>query len=541
MPDAELVSLMLSLAVSTLVSEDLACITAGLLVSQGNIDFFSASLACFLGILAGDMLLYVAGRFLGRAALACRPLCWVTNDAAVERASAWFRKRGLAAIFISRFTPGLRLPTYFAAGVLRTNPLSFLLYFSLACLLWVPSLVWFASQFGDRAEGLLRQFEAHTLWVFVGLGLLIFTMTRIIVPLFTFRGRRLLVGALRRQMHWEYWPRWRLYWPVLGTILWQSLRHRSFTMVTAVNPDLEGGGLVGESKANALAKLSGQGVPQFCALPQESDLPRAGSSTTNDLAEQRVEILEQWRTQNDIVYPLVLKPDAGERGVGVAIIHSQAEAKDWFSRYPQDAIAQPYIAGLEFGISYLRFPGEKRGRVVSISAKQPPTVLGDGHSTLEELILKHPRHVAMARTLLAVNAKHLLRVPTAEQQVELSPLGTHSRGAAFLDRQSLHTPELEHAVDTISQRAPGFFLGRYDIRVPSVADLQAGRNLAVLELNGLTGEPAHIYDPQHSVSFARKVLRQAWRDAFGIAAANIERGAQPTSVRELWRLLRASR
>jgi membrane protein DedA with SNARE-associated domain len=543
MPEAELVYLMLSLAVSTLVSEDLACITAGLMVSQGRIDFFAASLACFLGILAGDMLLYLAGRYLGRAALARRPLRWVTNDVAVDRASTWFRRRGLAVIFISRFTPGLRLPTYFAAGVLRTNPLSFLWYFSLACLLWAPSLVWFASQFGDRAEGLLQQFEEHTLWILTGLGLLVFTMTRLVVPLFTARGRRLWIGAIRRQMRWEYWPRWRLYWPVLGTIFWQSLRHRSFLMVTAVNPDLEGGGLVGESKANALAKLRGPGVPAFCFLPhavaQSTAHAAAGAIATS--ATQRTQDLERWRTENNIPYPLILKPDAGERGTGVTLIQNQAAAELWFADYPRAAIAQPFIAGLEFGISYMRFPDESRGRVVSLSAKVPPSILGDGHSTIEQLILKHPRHVALARSLLASQAKRAMEIPADGEVVELNALGTHSRGAAFLDRQHLLTPELERAIDIMSQRTPGFYLGRYDVRVPSVEDFQAGRNLAVLELNGLTGEPAHIYDPQHSVSYARKVLRQTWRDAFAIAAINVKAGARQTNGRELWNLWRCSR
>ncbi|MDP7061585.1 MAG: ArsC/Spx/MgsR family protein [Planctomycetota bacterium] len=63
---------------------------------------------------------------------------------------------------------------------------------------------------------------------------------------------------------------------------------------------------------------------------------------------------------------------------------------------------------------------------------------------------------------------------------------------------------------------------------PSVEDLQAGRNIQVLELNGLTGEPAHIYDPQHSVFHAQRVLRQLWRDACNIAAANKKAGAMPT-------------
>lgn len=529
MPDAELLYLMLSLAAATLVSEDLSCITAGLMVSQGRLSLLTASLACFLGILIGDMLLYFAGRYLGRPALKRRPLRWFVQADAVDRASAWFRRRGLAVIFISRFTPGLRLPTYFAAGVLRTNPLNFLLYFSLACLLWAPSLVWVASRFGDSAETLLHQFEDNALWVLIGLALLIFSMTRIVVPLFTWRGRRLLAGAWRRQLCWEYWPRWRFYAPVLPTILWQAIRHKSLILVSAVNPDLEGGGLAGESKAEIFAKLKGPGVPVFSFFPADLD------------SQMAITQLDRWMLEHSIDYPIVLKPDAGERGTDVAIVHDHSAAKTWFENHHRAAVAQPLISGLEFGVSYLRFPGAKKGKVVSIAAKEPPTVKGDGVSTLEQLILRHPRHVAVAKALLGAQSARLFEIPAAGEQLVVSPLGTHNLGAAFLDRNHLHTAELETAIEEISRRADGFYLGRYDIRVPSLEDLQAGRNLQVLELNGLTGEPAHIYDPQHPVSFAREVLRQLWRDAFAIAAANKQAGAQPTSLRELFRLWRMSR
>jgi membrane protein DedA with SNARE-associated domain len=529
MPDVELLYLMLSLAAATLVSEDLSCITAGLMVSQGRLSLLAASVACFLGILIGDMLLYFAGRYLGRPALKHRPLRWFVQADAVDRASAWFCRRGLAVIFISRFTPGLRLPTYFAAGVLRTNPLNFLLYFSLACLLWAPSLVWLASSFGESAEFLLHKFEDNAFWVLIGLGLLIFTMTRIVVPLFTWRGRRLLAGAWLRQRRWEYWPRWRFYGPILPTILWQAIRHNSLTLVSAVNPELEGGGLAGESKAAMFAKLSGPGVPPYSLFPASIN-PQGATRKLND-----------WMSETKIDFPIVLKPDAGERGSGVVIVGDLAAALDWFESQHRAAIAQPLISGLEFGVSYLRFPSAEKGKVVSIAAKEPPTVEGDGISTIEQLILQHPRHVATAQALFAAQSTQLFDIPAAGKEIVLSPLGTHNRGAAFLDRNHLHTPQLEAAIEEISRRCDGFYLGRYDIRVPSIEDLQAGRNLQVLELNGLTGEPAHIYDPQHSVAYARGVLRQLWRDAFAIAAANRSADAESTSIRELIRLWRESR
>ncbi|HKP10997.1 MAG TPA: hypothetical protein VJZ91_02765, partial [Blastocatellia bacterium] len=52
---------MLFIAASTLVSEDLTCIGAGILVSQGRLDFLAGAFACFFGIFVGDVLLFAAG------------------------------------------------------------------------------------------------------------------------------------------------------------------------------------------------------------------------------------------------------------------------------------------------------------------------------------------------------------------------------------------------------------------------------------------------------------------------------------------------
>jgi hypothetical protein len=71
--------------------------------------------------------------------------------------------------------------------------------------------------------------------------------------------------------------------------------------------------------------------------------------------------------------------------------------------------------------------------------------------------------------------------------------------------------------------------------------LRAGRGLRVVELNGLTAEATHIYDPRHGLLYAYRVLFEQWRLAFEIAAANRARGARPASVAELRALLRARR
>ncbi len=67
------------------------------------------------------------------------------------------------------------------------------------------------------------------------------------------------------------------------------------------------------------------------------------------------------------------------------------------------------------------------------------------------------------------------------------------------------------------------------MRAESEEALLAGRDFKVLELNGLTSEAAHIYDPETSIFEAWRVLGRQWRLAFKIGAANHAAGAELSS------------
>ena len=68
------------------------------------------------------------------------------------------------------------------------------------------------------------------------------------------------------------------------------------------------------------------------------------------------------------------------------------------------------------------------------------------------------------------------------------------------------------------------------------SDFRRGRNFKVVELNGVTSEATHIYDPAHGLLHAYKVLFRQWRLAFEIGAQNRARGTRPTPLIELLRL-----
>jgi hypothetical protein len=242
-----------------------------------------------------------------------------------------------------------------------------------------------------------------------------------------------------------------------------------------------------------------------------------------------------------LALPVVLKPDAGQRGSGVSIIRSLERLRCYVTRAEFDVLVQEYAPGEEFGVFYYRYPGQPRGRIFSITEKKIPEVVGDAHHTVEQLILRDARAVCLAAHYLQAQAHQLDRVPHEGETIPLVELGTHCRGAIFLDGSRFETAELAQAIDEISRKYNGFYFGRYDLRVQDVNELALGRGFKILELNGVTSEATHIYDPRLGLRDAYRTLFRQWRVAFEIGHQNRERGHQPAGLGELLRLVRAYR
>ena len=526
-----LVLLLVSIAMATLVSEDLTCIVVGLLAGQGRLPFFASVVACCVGIFIGDMLLFAAGRWLGRPALEHAPLKWLVRPEQVDQSSRWLNRRGPVVIAISRFVPGLRLPTYFAAGVLRTSAWKFGGYFALAVAVWTPTLVGMSALVGERTLGYFEFLQEHLLAALLLLGLWILIMVRLIVPAFTWRGRRRLLGLWRRWTQWEFWPAWVVYPPVVAYVLWLGLRFRSPLLFTAANPAIEASGFISESKQAILRGLAGspEFVARFVALPMDESL------------DQRLARVTEFRALHGLDYPLVLKPNAGQRGSGVAIVRSDEQLRSYLDVAAFDVLLQEYAPGAEFGVFYIREPGRQHGRIFSITEKKLPFVTGDGFSTLERLVLLDPRAVAIADRYIKLLGSRRDEVPPAGEQVQLVELGTHCRGAIFLDGAAFKTAALERRIDAISAGFEGFFFGRYDLCVKDPEAFAAGEGFKIVELNGVTAEATHIYDPRYSLVAAWRTLFRQWRLAFEIGEANRRAGHAPTGFFEVVRLLRAYR
>lgn len=517
----------LTIAAATLVSEDLTAIGAGLLVHAGQLPLVLAVAACSIGIYAGDLMLWLAGRVFGRRLLELPVLSSGLPAGADRRFARWFEEHTVAAVLGSRFAPGSRLPLYVAAGACRTSFAKFAAATLLAVGIWTPALVWltafFGGRFADLAATLLGAGPAATVAAAIG-ALLVW---RSGVRMGGRRARQRLTASVSRIWRWEFWPMWLFYAPVALWTLLLAIRHGGYRTITAANPGMPDGGVVGESKGAILARL-----PPDCTIPFVRVEPGAPAA--------RLSAVIGAMTSGAWQFPLVLKPDVGQRGSGVRLAQAIEDVEQYLMRMREAAVVQPFHPGPhEAGIFYYRMPGERRGRVLAITDKHFPVVIGDGLSTLEDLVWTHPRYRMQARTFMRRLGVRALRVPAAGERVSLGLAGNHAQGAMFTDGRALWTPALEARVDAIAQRYDGFFIGRFDVRYTDREAFMAGCDLSVVELNGATAECTNIYDPSNSLLAAYRQLFRQWSLVFRIGALNRRAGLPAASGARLAALIRA--
>jgi len=502
----------------TFVTEDGTCLLAGAMAASGAISFEFAVAACLSGIFVGDMGLYFLGRGFGRSLSKTAVFSRLVTGKRLDRAAAWLEKRGLAAIFISRFVTGLRLPTYLAAGFLRVSAAKFALYFLIAAVVWTPLLVGSAYLAQDVVFGTNFLLGALVLYLTV----------RLVYALSGRNRRRKFIGGLCRLARWEFWPIQVFYAPVVAYIVWLGFRFRGLTVFTCANPAIPDGGFVGESKHDIYCDLAGSPEAEPHILRHVSFDPASFDPiTSSDITS----LLDG----AGLNFPVVLKPDIGERGRDVRILRAPDQFEEVLADLAGEQILQEYAAGEEFSVFYYRYPDQERGRIFSVTEKEFPVLEGDGRSSIEDLILADKRAVCISTTYLENLEDDPDRVPAEGERVTLIEIGTHARGAIFNDGSRVMTPELESAIDQICKGYSGFYFGRFDLRTSSSERLAQGRDFRIVELNGVTSESTNIYDRKFSLLSAYRTLFRQWRIAFEIGAMNKARGVKQTSASDLLR------
>lgn len=319
-----------------------------------------------------------------------------------------------------------------------------------------------------------------------------------------------------RLTHWEYWPFEIVYLPIFAYWLYLSCKARSFLYFTASNTLMENGGMLGESKIGILEQIPQKYLPKTLLISKSMD----NAEIQNLFAE------------NNFHYPVIVKPNIGERGVGVEKIKSAEDLSRYHLNANYSYLIQEYLdLPLETGVFYYRFPSASGGRISSLVYKELLSVRGDGKRTLKDLIYARDRAYLQRDALQNRFHREWDSIVDDNHTVILETIGNHSRGTKFLNGNVHITPALLKHFDTLADALPGFYFGRFDIRSASWEALQSG-DFMIMELNGAGSEPAHIYDPSVSISSAYSSLFLHWKVLYKISIENHKRGIPYLSLKQ---------
>ena len=323
-------------------------------------------------------------------------------------------------------------------------------------------------------------------------------------------------GSRRKQVlsSFETAPPWLFYLPVAVWWMLLAARYGSTTLPALANTSIRTGGLCGESKAQALGILGPEGrqrTAPFFFLSRHREEPVAST----------LQRAREGMAQMGVAYPVVAKPDMGRNGRGVMKIEGDAQLAAYLAAYrdPVDILIQEFVPMEgEAGIFYIRYPGEARGHITSVTLKYFPRLTGDGRRTVRELLRDDPRAGKVQEFYLPRLADRLEEVPAPGQTVPLVFTGNHCQGAVFRNGTGIVTPPLTEAFDRIVAEAGGFYFGRFDLRYRDIAALRRGEDFRIIEVNGAGAEATHIWD-------ARTRLIDAYRTLFMQIAAAFRIGA----------------
>lgn len=326
----------------------------------------------------------------------------------------------------------------------------------------------------------------------------------------------------QRAMRWEFWP-WRIvYVPVAVYWFFLAIRARGWVFFSAANPCMRFGGLVAYSKTEVTKLVPRPYLPKTIFV-EPTDL------AATVLASVAAEHME---------FPLIIKPDQGERGKGVRILHSEEELLQALGQLKERMLLQVYEdLPMEFGVMYSRKADEPKGRITSVVVKDFPVVVGDGRSTLLQLILANMRTRLSYRIHLRKFANRLHEVLPAGEKLRMVNIGNHMLGTTFYNGNHLIDEALTDTFDALAKQIPGFHIGRFDVRTDSVEDLKSGR-FKVIEVNGVNSEPCHIFHPGRSLFLAWRDLFGHWKRIADISMVNHRLGVPYASYLEIRREIR---
>ena len=331
-----------------------------------------------------------------------------------------------------------------------------------------------------------------------------------------------MINFFFRLTHWETWHYLAKYIPISPAWLYYSVRAKSAWFFTPSNPTLTFGGFEGESKMEMYNQLPPGSYPLSILLKHSLTF------------EDALELLGQ----NKMSYPFAVKPDIGMMGFLFRKITNKAEFRTYHAHMPVDYIVQHFVPyPLEVSVFYYRYPNEKKGTITGFLKKEFLQLVGDGTSTVGQLIENYPRVRLRRAEMKAKHASKLDHILPKHEVFCLSSAFNLSRGGKLVTLEHEKNEDLLKVFDGLSNYTKHFYYGRYDIKCASIEDLKAGKNFQILEFNGCGAEPHHIYGNGYSLLHAYKIVLHHWNVLSRISRTNHKAGIPYWGFRQGWRFL----
>jgi membrane protein DedA with SNARE-associated domain len=134
-----------AIIVGTFILEDAATVVAAMQVDDHALPLWLALAALYAGIVLGDLGLYGLGRLSAHIPWLARQL----PPRRQETIRAWIDGRVFKVVVVSRFLPGLRLPTYTTCGFVGADLRQFTLAAIIATAAWTSLLFGTSLQVGQ--------------------------------------------------------------------------------------------------------------------------------------------------------------------------------------------------------------------------------------------------------------------------------------------------------------------------------------------------------------------------------------------------------
>ncbi len=539
-----------SLLVLPFAHEDLAIILGGYIIANGLMPASVVAVSIYGGMVASDFALYGVGA-------AARRLPWLRRiavDERVRRFSETLKRNVFGLVALCRVVPGVVFVAFIACGWMRVPFGRFTIASLIVSAIYLPLMLYLVMTFGDALDNHIGIWAWPMLFVAIAASsyarkrIFAFPETETqppsretVLPASCF-GMPPLALADRKVAAAERIPPFLFYLPLALNWIWLGLRHRSLTLPTAANPSIFTGGMWGETKSSYFDEVGAgerRWIADFVVVER-----KAGDAALPDTKRAMAEA--------GLAFPLIAKPDIGWHGHGVRRIDSEAALARYVAEFPESAslMLQRYVphAG-EAAVLYGRLPGETQGRILSLTFRYFPHVVGDGSRTVRALIENDERarwksglHLGADASHRGVDAVDLESVPARGEVVRIALIGNQRAGGLYRDGRRHITPEMSARFDAIARSMTEFHYGRFDLRFENVDALMRGDGFSIVEINGIGGEAIDCWDPRLPVGEVYRRLVGQQRLMFLIGRLNRARGFQPTPAAAfITSLLRQSR